>query len=85
MASWFTRAFTPSKSAKRTAIKAAEEQERATRMAQAAATNEADSEGARSASDERLRKLARMRGLAGTDKGGRSAPASVGYKMLMGT
>jgi hypothetical protein len=82
---WLTRAFTPSKSGKRAAEQAATEQERATRMAQAAATNEADSEGARGAADERLRRLARMRGLSGTNRGGGSTGASVGYKMLMGT
>jgi hypothetical protein len=84
MASWLTRLFTQSKSAKRNATKAAEEQERATRMAQAAATNAADSEGARSASDERLRRLRLARGLAGTNRGGGTGGGSVGYKTVMG-
>lgn len=83
--SWFSRMFTPSKSGKRNAVKAAEEQERATRMAQAAATNVADSETARSASDERLRRLRMARGLAGTNRGGGTGGASVGYKTVMGT
>lgn len=83
--SWFSRAFTPSKSAKRAAAQAAAEQERATRIAQAAATNEADSEVARTASDDRLRRLKMARGLAGTNKGGGAGGASVGYKTVMGT
>ena len=83
--SFFSRLFTPSKTPKRRAEQAAIEQERATRMAQAAATNAADSEAARSASDERLRRLRLARGMAGTNRGGGTGSASVGYKMVMGT
>jgi hypothetical protein len=82
---WLSRIFAPSKSARRNAQQAAIEQERATRMAQAAATNAADSEPARSAADERLRRLRLARGLAGTNRGGGAGGASVGYKTVMGT
>jgi hypothetical protein len=65
------------------AILAAQEQEKARRLQQAALTNTADSEAARGAADSRLKKLAAQRGLAGTLRGG-SGTAPVGYKMLMG-
>jgi uncharacterized membrane protein YccC len=83
--SWFSRMFRRSRSAQRTAEQARIEQERATRVAQAAATNAADSEPARTAADERLRRLKMARGLAGTNKGGGAGGASVGYKTVMGT
>lgn len=82
----FARLFTPRKSgAQKAAMRqAAAEQERARRMAEAANTNPADSEAARSAADARLRRLAAMRGLAGTNRGGGGA-APVGYKTVMGS
>jgi hypothetical protein len=91
-----TRAFTPSRTSARIAQtqnaatltlqrKAAVEQERANKIAEAAMVNAADSESARSAADDRLRKLARAMGLGGTNRGGGQGGASVGYKTLMGS
>jgi hypothetical protein len=62
---------------------AAADQEKARRIAQAALTAPEDSDPARVAGERRLKKLAGMRGVAGTQLGQRGG-GSVARKMLMG-
>lgn len=82
---WLARMFTPSqRQARLAAQQASAEAERARKLTEAAMVDSRDSESARSAYDERMRRLARASSLAGTDRGGGMARAPVGYKMLTG-